>query len=295
MRGASSGAVVMTLTTPAGKPASRKTSPISQCVRGQSSDAFITTVLPQASGMASARTPRITGAFQGARPRTTPHGWRMAKANEPGLSDGITSPETWVTMLAASRSMLAAIRQLNPAQSRVPPVSQAIASMNSSARASRQSAARISNARRSCGAHADQAGKAEAATLATCSASSRLAAAARVATRPVTGSMRSNVVAVATDRFSMRSAASSIPLSLPAGRFQPPAFFCVLRDDDAAAHPRGRRFPPSSPSPERHHEIPVWPDRKCMKLANLCNFIGPDSEFAVASPSERHMHAGGLA
>jgi len=44
------------------------------CVAGQSSEPFSTTVLPQASGMATARTPRMIGAFQGAMPSTTPAG-----------------------------------------------------------------------------------------------------------------------------------------------------------------------------------------------------------------------------
>ena len=73
---ASLGALVTTFTTPGGKPASRNSSPISRCVPGHISEAFSTTVLPQASGMAMARTPRITGAFHGAMPATTPTGWR---------------------------------------------------------------------------------------------------------------------------------------------------------------------------------------------------------------------------
>ena len=35
------------------------------------------TVLPQASGMATARVPRMTGAFHGAMPSTTPAAWRI--------------------------------------------------------------------------------------------------------------------------------------------------------------------------------------------------------------------------
>ena len=49
-------------------------------------------MLPQASGMAIARTPRMTGAFHGAMPSTTPTGWRTANAVTPGLSDGMISP-----------------------------------------------------------------------------------------------------------------------------------------------------------------------------------------------------------
>jgi hypothetical protein len=56
--------------TPGGKPAARSASPISRCVAGQISDAFKTTVLLQAKGVATARTPKMTGAFHGAMPNT---------------------------------------------------------------------------------------------------------------------------------------------------------------------------------------------------------------------------------
>src|SRR5713226_2777664 len=86
--GSSVGAeLVTTLTTPSGNPALRNAWPIRQCTRGQSSEALSTTVLPQARGMAIAQTPKITGAFQGAMPSTTPAGWRIASARRPGLSD----------------------------------------------------------------------------------------------------------------------------------------------------------------------------------------------------------------
>jgi hypothetical protein len=100
----SAGALVITLTAPAGNPASTKAWPISRWVCGDTSEAFRITVLPQASGMAMARTPRMTGAFHGAMPSTTPAGWRTAMATQPGLSEGITSPVIWVVIAAASRS-----------------------------------------------------------------------------------------------------------------------------------------------------------------------------------------------
>ena len=78
--------------TPAGTPASAIAAAMWACVRGHSSDAFITTVLPNASGVATARVPRITGAFHGAIPTTTPAGARTAIASLPGMSEGITSP-----------------------------------------------------------------------------------------------------------------------------------------------------------------------------------------------------------
>ena len=105
---ASAGALVTTLTTPGGRPASRMIVPISAWVPGHISEAFSTTVLPQASGIAIARTPRITGAFHGAMPSTTPTGWRIAIAKLFGLSDGITSPAICVVIEAASRIRLAA-------------------------------------------------------------------------------------------------------------------------------------------------------------------------------------------
>ena len=78
--------------TPAGTPASAIAAATCACVRGHSSEAFSTTVLPNASGVATARVPRITGAFQGAMPTTTPAGARTAIASLPGMSEGITSP-----------------------------------------------------------------------------------------------------------------------------------------------------------------------------------------------------------
>ena len=72
--GASSGALLRTLTTPFGKPASFNTCPIKWWVPGQSSEERKITVLPHASAAAIARVPRMTGAFQGAIPSTTPTG-----------------------------------------------------------------------------------------------------------------------------------------------------------------------------------------------------------------------------
>ena len=105
---ASAGALVTTFTTPPSIPASLRIFPISPCVTGHISEAFRTTVLPQASGMATARIPRMTGAFHGAIPRTTPTGWRTPIASSPGRSDGMISPAICVVIAAASRSMLAA-------------------------------------------------------------------------------------------------------------------------------------------------------------------------------------------
>ncbi len=69
---ASCGALVTTFTTPAGKPASAKASTISPCVRGQISDDLRMTALPQASGTAIARTPKMMGRSTGQYPAPHP-------------------------------------------------------------------------------------------------------------------------------------------------------------------------------------------------------------------------------
>ena len=70
---ASAGALVTSSKTPGGSTVFR-TSTMRAWTPGVTSDAFRTTVFPHASGAASARTPRMTGAFQGAIPTTTPAG-----------------------------------------------------------------------------------------------------------------------------------------------------------------------------------------------------------------------------
>ena len=112
------------------QPGLAKASTISPWVRGQISEALRTTVLPQASGTAIARTPRMIGAFHGAMPSITPTGWRIAIAMQPGLSDGITSPAICVVIAAASRTMPAASMTLKPAQPAVAPVSAIISATN---------------------------------------------------------------------------------------------------------------------------------------------------------------------
>ena len=102
-------------------------------VRGHFSEALKTTVLPQASGMATERTPRMIGAFQGAMERMTPTASRMAKAIEPGRSEGMTSPVIWVVIEAASRIMSAASPTLKCDQCAGLPVSVTTASAKSSA------------------------------------------------------------------------------------------------------------------------------------------------------------------
>ena len=114
-------------------------------------------------------------------------------AMQPGLSDGITSPEICVVIAAASRSMPAARCTLKPAQPAVAPVSAAISSTNCGAFAASRSAAFNRIMRRAFGPVCDQAGKAAAAASAARLASAIWAAAARLATSPVTGLRRSKV------------------------------------------------------------------------------------------------------
>src|SRR6201993_34682 len=151
------------------------------------------TVLPQASAAAIARVPRMTGAFHGAMPRTTPAGWRTAIDQMPGLSDGMTSPVIWVVRAAASRKMPAARWTLKPAQGAVAPVSSSISLINSLVRLSIRSAAFRRRPRRSEGPVSDQVSNALAAAATTFSTSASVAAGARVATLPVMGSLRSKV------------------------------------------------------------------------------------------------------
>jgi hypothetical protein len=84
----------MRLTTPGGSSASCSARTISAWVRGHSSEALRITVFPYASGAAIARVPRMTGAFHGAMPTTTPAGRRTAMAVRPGTSEGMISPVT---------------------------------------------------------------------------------------------------------------------------------------------------------------------------------------------------------
>ena len=182
------------LTTPAGNPAPAKASIMSECVRGHSSEAFRITVLPQASGTAMARTPRMMGAFQGAIPRMTPTGSRSVNARHPGLSDGMTSPPICVVNAAASRIMPAASIKLNMAQPAVAPTSAIIARTKSSLRASSAVAAFIKSARRAFGPSVDHPGNALAARSTTKRASAGDIAAALLAGSWVSGLMRSNSI-----------------------------------------------------------------------------------------------------
>ena len=151
-------------------PASRITVPIRRCVAGHVSEALNTTVLPQASGTAIARTPKMIGAFQGAIPSTTPAGCRTAIAIFPGTSEGITSPLICVVIAAASRSILAAKCTLKGPQPSVEPSSSIIRAENSSPRSSSNSAARSNLFRRSLGPICDHPGKAPAAASTAASA-----------------------------------------------------------------------------------------------------------------------------
>ena len=136
----------------------------------------------------------MTGAFHGAMPSTTPAAWRTAIDSVPGLSDGMISPVICVVIAAASRSIPAASMTLKPAHGAVAPVSSSISLANLSLRLSNRSAAFKSSARRWPGPVSDHVAKAADAASTVRATSARLAAAARVATAPVTGSFRSKVL-----------------------------------------------------------------------------------------------------
>ena len=184
---ASAGAFTIRFTTPAGTPASSRAVTIAACVRGHSSDAFSTTVLPSASGEAIARVPRITGAFHGAIPTTTPTGWRTARAFLPGTCDSIWASCTSDANAPAACSMPDASSTLNMPQPKVAPVSSVTIPAISAWRSISSSAARSSRARRSATGVAAHAGKASAAASTAARASSRVAAEALPADSPLYG------------------------------------------------------------------------------------------------------------
>ena len=132
-------------------------------------------------------------------------GWR--RPCEPGRLEGMTSPVIWVVIDAASRIMSAASPTLKCDQWAGLPVSATTAAAKSSAFDCRMSAAFKRRRRRSPGITADHSGNAAAAASAAWVASLTEAAAARVATSPVTGSRRSKVRSppAATSRSAMIS------------------------------------------------------------------------------------------
>ena len=140
-----------------------------------------------------ARVARMTGAFHGAMPSTTPAGWRTAMAMLPGTSEGITWPLICVVSAAASSSILADRCTLKPAQMPDAPVSAAMAAAKASALAARACEAFISIWRRCVGPTAAHAGNAAWAASTARTASAAVAAGARVATLPSSGFLRSNV------------------------------------------------------------------------------------------------------
>ena len=148
---ASTGALLITLTTPGGKPASANTLPSKAWVPGLISDAFRITVFPQAKGAAIARIARIIGAFHGAMPNTTPAGWRTEMERQPLISVVCTVPLICVTSDATSRSMFAASPTLKLTHGREAPTSPIMTSANSSDLDARVSAAASNNWRRSVG------------------------------------------------------------------------------------------------------------------------------------------------
>ena len=117
-----------------------------------------------------------------------PTGCRTDMDRQPGISDVCTWPLICVTNEAASRSILAASATLKLTQGPEAPVSPAITVEKSAARPARMSAAASSRRRRSLGRTAAHVGNAAAAVSAANFAYCKVAAAARVAGAPVSGS-----------------------------------------------------------------------------------------------------------
>ena len=86
---------VTTLTTPAGSPASRASSPKRMAVSGDQLAGLRTTVLPAASAGPSFQLASISGKFQGTIRPTTPMGSRRVKS-KPGRLTGMVSPVIFV-------------------------------------------------------------------------------------------------------------------------------------------------------------------------------------------------------
>ena len=147
------------------------------------------TVLPHASGTAMARTPKITGAFHGAMPRTTPAGCRTASEMHTRLVRRDDFTPICVIRQAASRSMLAAKSTSTPprARSRRFPRSSAGSIRPPAPREGRPPSA---EARRSPGPISTRREIARAAASTTLATSASPAAAASLATAPVTGTRR---------------------------------------------------------------------------------------------------------
>ena len=85
---ASAGALVTTLTTPSGSPASRKASPISRWVAGQVSDAFKYDGVAAGQRHCDRAHAKMIGAFQGAMPSTTPRAGGTRRRNSPAYPKG---------------------------------------------------------------------------------------------------------------------------------------------------------------------------------------------------------------
>ena len=80
-------------------------------MRGQISEVFITTVLPQASGVAIERTPRMTGAFHGAIDSTTPaFGLLVLGSPDPQRFDATMGTEFLARMAELASAALERLR-----------------------------------------------------------------------------------------------------------------------------------------------------------------------------------------
>ena len=113
-------------------------------------------MFPQATAMATARDPSMTGAFHGAMPKQTPSDLRCDIAKVPVLFEGMTSPVICGVIDAALRNIPTDNMQLKPAHGPVAPVSAIIVSIICGVISSSASAAFSKSARRSPGPVLDQ-------------------------------------------------------------------------------------------------------------------------------------------
>ena len=139
---------LMTLSRPAGRPASWKTSAILIPVTGVSSDGFRTKPLPAASAITTFFIASKNGALNGAMPAITPSGWRMVKPNWPGAVSGMVSPGERRNSEAAVRNRSKQYPTSNPALPATEPDSSISTSEISLALAPSTLAARINTSSR---------------------------------------------------------------------------------------------------------------------------------------------------
>ena len=176
-----------TLSTPAGSPASTRSSASRIGTEGSRSDGLRMKALPQASAGANFHIGIMAGKLNGVIPATTPSGWRSENRSMPGPALSLNSPFSRCGMPQAN-STTSSPRWMSPLESaKVLPCSEESSRArlsNSFCTSSRN--LNITRARR-CGLVAAQAGCAASALAIACSISALLAKATFACTSPVLG------------------------------------------------------------------------------------------------------------